>query len=265
MLQVDNFSFRHSKEAQDIIHDISFSAGEGEITTVLGPNGSGKTTLFRCLVGLWRPQHGRMRFGDRELMHLSAHDRARLIAVVPQDHEAPFPYTVFDIVIMGRASHVALFSGPTDRDVAAAHYAIASVGIEHLSDRPYTKISGGERQLVLIARALAQQAPVLILDEPTSHLDFRNQVLVLETVRSIVLERGLTALMTLHDPNLALLFSDQALVLGAGQIMAKGKPKQVITADTLRAVYGIEVSVVNYNGTAFICPKVSHHSAGSTT
>jgi len=265
MLQVENVSFRHSKEGQDIIHDISFSAGEGEITTVLGPNGSGKTTLFRCLVGLWRPQHGRVRFGERELMLLSAHDRARLIAVVPQDHEPPFPYTVSDIVIMGRASHVAMFSGPTDRDVAAAHHAIASVGIEHLSGRPYTKISGGERQLVLIARALAQQAPVLILDEPTSHLDFRNQVLVLETVRSIVLERGLTALMTLHDPNMALLFSDQALVLGAGRIMAKGKPKEVITAETLRMVYGIEVSVVNYNGTAFISPKVSPRSTGRTT
>jgi iron complex transport system ATP-binding protein len=261
MLHVENLSFRHHGSKQEIVHDISFASGAGAITTILGPNGSGKTTLFRCLIGLWKPQHGRVCFGDCELTHLSAHERARLIAVVPQDHEPPFPYTVFDIVIMGRASHVALFSAPSERDVSAAQHAIARVGIEHLSDRPYTKISGGERQLVLIARALAQQAPVLILDEPTSHLDFRNQVLVLETVRSVVLERGLTALMTLHDPNLALLFSDQALVLCAGRIVAKGKPKQVITPDTLREVYGIEVSVVNHNGTGFICPKVSRHNA----
>ncbi len=260
MLRIEQVTFRHKGAREDVIRESTFTADAGEITTILGPNGSGKTTLFRCISGLWAPQRGHIRFAGRDMTGLPAHARARMLAVVPQEHEPPFPYSVFDIVLMGRASHVAMFSAPSAHDLEAAREAIANVGIEYLAERPYTKISGGERQLVLIARALAQQSPVLILDEPTSHLDFRNQILVLEKVRSIVIERKLTALMTLHDPNLALLFSHQVILISEGRILDAGSPKSVITADNLRSMYGIEVSVISGNGAGFICPVVAHHA-----
>ncbi len=258
MLSIENLTFRHARADADVIHRVTFDADAGAITTILGPNGSGKTTLFRCIAGLWVAQQGSVRFNEQHFTTLSAHDRARILAVVPQDHEPPFPYSVFDIVLMGRASHVAMFSAPSAHDIDAAREAIDSVGIGHLAERPYTKISGGERQLVLIARALAQHSPVLILDEPTSHLDFRNQILVLQKVRSIVMEKKLTALMTLHDPNLAMLFSHKVILISEGRIVEAGSPKAVITAANLFAMYGIDVSVVNNNGTGFICPIITH-------
>jgi len=257
MLSLERISFRHHRQTDDIISGITFDAAPGEITTILGPNGSGKTTLFRCIAGLWMPQTGSVAFNGVDLARLPAHLRARHLAVVPQDHEPPFPYSVFDIVLMGRASHVAMFSAPAEHDLAATHAAIARVGIEHLAERPYTKISGGERQLVLIARALAQETPVLILDEPTSHLDFRNQILVLEKVRSIVADKNLVALMTLHDPNLALLFSHQVILIREGCILDRGTPRNVITAEHLHEMYGIPVEVVHNNGIGFICPQLS--------
>ncbi|NLI30293.1 MAG: ABC transporter ATP-binding protein [Nitrospiraceae bacterium] len=257
MLRIDGISFRHHHAAQNIISGITFDAAAGEITTILGPNGSGKTTLFRCIVGLWKPYAGSVSFQGENICGQAAHRRARYLAVVPQDHEPPFPYSVFDIVLMGRASHVAMFSAPSEHDLDAARAAISRVGIEHLADRSYTKISGGERQLVLIARALAQETPVLILDEPISHLDFRNQILVLEKVRSIVAERNLVALMTLHDPNLALLFSHQVILIREGRVLDRGLPREVITASHLHAMYGIPVEVVHNNGIGFICPQLS--------
>lgn len=257
MLSLDGISFRHHRQTDDIISGITFDAAPGEITTILGPNGSGKTTLFRCIAGLWTPHAGSVSFSGVNIIQQPAHRRARILAVVPQDHEPPFPYSVFDIVLMGRASHVAMFSAPAEHDIAASRSAIARVGIEHLADRPYTKISGGERQLVLIARALAQETPVLILDEPTSHLDFRNQILVLEKVRSIVADKNLVALMTLHDPNLALFFSHQVILIREGRLLDRGLPREVITAAHLHEMYGIPVEAVHNNGIRFICPQLS--------
>jgi iron complex transport system ATP-binding protein len=262
MLRIENLTFRHAHHTEDILHGITFNAEPGKITTILGPNGSGKTTLFRCIAGLWNPKEGAVLFDDRPLSGLSSVNRARLLAIVPQEHEPPFPYSVFDIVLMGRAAHVGLFSAPSKRDYAAADEAIGMVGISHLADRPYTRISGGERQLVLIARALAQDSPILILDEPTSHLDFRNQIVVLEKVRSIVSAKGLIALMTLHDPNLALLFSDQAILISEGIVIAKGNPRDVISAEHLFAMYGIPVEVLSHNGIGFICPKTDRTGGG---
>ncbi len=256
MLRIENLTFRHAHHEADILHSVTFDAGPGKITTILGPNGSGKTTLFRCIAGLWKMKEGAVLFEGRTLRGLSPAERARLLAIVPQEHEPPFPYSVFDIVLMGRATHVGIFSVPSRRDYAAAYDAIGIAGISHLAERPYTRISGGERQLVLIARALAQDSPILILDEPTSHLDFRNQIVILEKVRSIVAERGLTALMTLHDPNLALLFSDHAILIKNGSVIADGNPQEVISAQNLLEMYGISVDVLRNNGMGFICPKI---------
>ncbi len=256
MLEVKGLHFRHQHTEVDVLKGVEFNVNGGEITTLLGPNGSGKTTVFKCIAGLWKPQRGEILFGNKNISNLPYEKRAKMLAIVPQEHEPPFPYSVLDAVLMGRVSHVGVFSSPSKYDYLKAEEAIETVGIAHLKEKAYTKISGGERQLVLIARALAQEAPILLLDEPISHLDFRNQLLVLGKVRGIAREKELTVLMTLHDPNLAMLFSDKAVMINEGHIVSNGVPQSVITEDNLRKVYGINVSIINWNGARVIYPRI---------
>jgi iron complex transport system ATP-binding protein len=256
MLEVKELYFRHKGEKRDILKGISFSAEKGFITTILGPNGSGKTTLFKCISGIWENYKGEVKVNGISIDKLSYRRRARLFSVVPQDHEPAFPYSVFDVVLMGRASYVGIFSSPGKKDYEKAETALELVGIRHLKDLPYTKISGGERQLVLIARAIAQEAPVMLLDEPTSHLDFKNQINVLKKIKEIASLKGLTVVMTLHDPNLASLFSDKIVVINSGNKIAEGSPKEVLTEELIKRVYGIDVIKVDINGQNIICPLI---------
>ena len=256
-MRVAGLTYRHPHTEHAVLEDVSFDAADSAINVILGPNGSGKTTVFKCVAGLWKPQSGTVSHGTRDLLALTERQRSRLIAIVPQEHTPPFPYSVADVALMGRAAHIGALSSPGHRDMEIADEALCTLGIGHLRHKPYTKISGGERQLVLLARALTQQAPILLLDEPTSHLDFRNQLLVLTKVRQIARERGITVLMTLHDPNLALLFADHVVVLADGRMMANGAPDAVITELTLSKVYGVEVVVLHNNGIRVISPKVS--------
>jgi iron complex transport system ATP-binding protein len=256
MLEVKGLHFRHQHTKVDVLKGVEFSVNGGEIATLLGPNGSGKTTVLKCIAGLWKPQKGEILFGSKNISNLPYEKRAKMLAVVPQEHEPPFPYSVLEVVLMGRAPHVSMFSSPSRNDYVKAEEAINTVGITHLKEKAYTKISGGERQLALIARALAQESSVLLLDEPTSYLDFRNKVLVLKKVREIAKGNGLTVLMTLHDPNLAMLFSDKAVMINEGHVVSNGAPESVITEDNLKKVYGIDVSIINWNGTKVICPRI---------
>lgn len=256
MLEIKGVYFRHQARDSDILKGVEFEVTEGIMTTVLGPNGSGKTTLFKCICGLWKPQKGSISMDHRDLSLLSDGERARICAVVPQEHEPPFPYSVLDVVLMGRVSHISMFSSPSRHDYQKAEEAIGIVGVDHLKDRPYTKISGGERQLALVARALAQEAPILLLDEPTSHLDFRNQVLILNKVREIAQQKGLTVLMTLHDPNLSMLFSEKVILLNEGKVVSNGSPQEVITEENLKKVYKIDVSIINWNGKKIVYPRI---------
>ncbi|MDD2708420.1 MAG: ABC transporter ATP-binding protein [Verrucomicrobiae bacterium] len=255
-MTVKDITFRHSSGQPDVLRGVSFEALPGRIHAILGPNGSGKTTLFKCLTGLWRPQRGEVFYNGQNLLAFSGPARARLIAVVPQEHEPPFPYSVEDMVLMGRAAHVDAFAVPSRRDYETAEETMRVLGIDHLRDKAYTRISGGERQLALVARALAQQTPILLLDEPTSHLDFRHQLQVLKKVRWIAREKNLTVLMTLHDPNLALLFADQVVALNEGGIQAHGPADEVITEAMLARVYGVEVTVLDNNGIKVVSPRV---------
>ncbi len=260
MIEVRDLHFWHKGEDSPVLKGIEFEASPHEITVILGPNGSGKTTLLKCILRLWEAQRGEVFINGRSIKVMGRGEVAKNVAIVPQDHEPPFPYSVFDVVLLGRVAHIGLLSSPSRRDKEAARRALEALGIERLADRPYTKISGGERQLVLIARCLAQEAPVMLLDEPTAHLDFRNQVMVLTKVKSIAKEKGLAVLMTLHDPNLALLFSDRVLLLNAGKVVARGSPNEVITEENIKKVYGLDVAFISQDGMRMVCPKVQLRS-----
>lgn len=256
MLSVKGLYFRHKEAKEDTLKGISFDAEKGSITTILGPNGCGKTTLFKCIAGVWKYYKGEIYFDGMAVEKFSLRERARIFSVVPQEHEPPFPYSVLDVVLTGRATYLGVFSSPGKRDFDIAEEALRMVGIERLKNKPYTKISGGERQLTLIARALAQQTPVMLLDEPTSHLDFKNQINVLKKIKELAIERKLTVIMTLHDPNLAMFFSDKIVMINSGSVVCSGTPEEVITQENIKKVYDVDVSLIHWNEKLLICPSI---------
>jgi len=219
----------------------------GQVLALLGPNGGGKTTLLKTLLGLIPPLAGEVRVNGQALQHLSVRDRARLIGYVPQVHVGAFAFTVEDIVLMGRTAHRSLFAGPSRSDYEIAHSAIGRLGIEHLARRPYTMISGGERQLAMIARTLAQRAPIILLDEPTANLDFGNQGKVMREIRGLA-EGGLAIALSTHDPNQALHNADRAMLIKDGSCFAGGPCREVLTQSNLRNLYGTEVAALTGNG-----------------
>ncbi len=235
--------------------DINLEVDDGEVVTLLGPNGSGKTTLLYCIAGLYRPQKGEILVDGKDLLKLPRKEIAKIIGVVPQEHHPPFPFRALDVVAMGRAAHLGLLGTPRRRDLEIAYQALEAVGASHLAVRIYTQVSGGERQLILIARALAQEPKILLLDEPTAHLDFKNQVRVLSLVKQLVRRRELAAIITLHDPNLASMFSDRIAIMGEGRIVALGSPEEVLVPSILSRVYAFPVDVHKVNGLNLITPS----------
>ncbi len=215
----------------------------GEVLALLGPNGGGKTTLLKTLLGLLAPKAGEVRLGDKALTSYGSRERARLIAYVPQSHAATFAFTVETVVLMGRTAHGNLFSRPTAADRAVAARGLERFGIAHLSERPYTMISGGERQLVLLARALAQEPQFIVLDEPTASLDFGNQGKVMREIRALA-AAGHGVLFTTHDPNHALRAGDRAYLLRDGIGIADGATATVLNRAQLEALYGAPVETV---------------------
>ncbi len=254
MLEIKELWFKHKGQKEDILKDVSFTTEKRRLTVILGPNGSGKSTLFKCITGIWEPYKGSILADGKEINKLSHLERAKIFAVVPQEHEPAFPYSVFDIVLIGRAPYVGLFSSPNSKDYKKAEQALKSLGIYHLRDKPYNKISGGEKQLVLLARALAQEAPFMLLDEPTSNLDFKNQIKVLSKIKNLAYEKGLTALVTLHDPNLASLFADKIILIKNGKIVAEGEPEKILNEKLIEEIYGVKVRIVQNNGFRLIFP-----------
>lgn len=222
--------------------DIALSTGE--VLALLGPNGGGKTTLLKTMLGLLPPQAGEVQLDKRSLSDYSARERARLIAYVPQSHVATFAFTVETIVLMGRTAHGDLFSRPTTADRAIAIQALERFGISHLRGRPYTMISGGERQLVLLARALAQEPRFIVLDEPTASLDFGNQGKVMGEIRKLAAS-GHGVLFTTHDPNHAMRAADRVYLLRDGARIGDGATGAVLTRDQLEALYGAPVDLIS--------------------
>ena len=232
---------------------LDLTLATGEVLCVLGPNGGGKTTLFRTLLGLLPAQAGEVRLDGAPLDGMPRASVARRLGYVPQGHLAPFAFTVRDAVLMGRTAHIGLFAAPGSADRAAADAAIRALAIEALAERFVTELSGGERQLIMIARALAQGARVLVLDEPTASLDFGNQVRVLREIRRLAAE-GYAVVFSSHDPSHAFLAAGRVLLLACGGMLRQGAPDAVITAENLRAVYGVEVHVATLDGARVCLP-----------
>ncbi|MBR5559911.1 MAG: ABC transporter ATP-binding protein [Clostridia bacterium] len=239
-MKVENLSFAYGDHA--VLHEVSFSVEYGEFLSVLGPNGVGKSTLFRCMLGLLAPSSGLVQVDGRSVADLSARDLAHTIAYIPQSHNPVFNFSVYDMVLMGTTAQTGGFASPGKRQRALADQALSRLGIEHLADRGYGSISGGERQLVLIARAIAQQAKILMMDEPSANLDYGNRMRVMQTVQGLTRD-GYTVIQTTHDPDQAYLYSDKILALQGGRVAAFGMPKETISSSLISALYGVDVEV----------------------
>ena len=250
-IEVKNLSFSYGD--RPVLHDISFSVERGEFLSILGPNGVGKSTLFRCVLGLLSGYTGQVLVDGVDARSFSTREAARHIAYIPQSSRSIFNYSVFDIVLMGRTSGLSTFRSPGKKDKEICQWAMEKVGITRLSDRCFHRLSGGEQQLVLIARALVQKAPILMLDEPTANLDFGNQLLVLEQARSLARE-GYTVIQTTHHPEQSYMFSDRILAIQKGRVLTEGRPADVLTPANIQALYGVDVDIVSlYEDKARIC------------
>jgi iron complex transport system ATP-binding protein len=233
-------SFAYASEA--VIDDLSFDLRPGEILGVIGPNGSGKSTLMRLLSGVLEPVGGRVELFGRPLSAYRRRDVARAIAVVPQETAIEFPYSVTEVVLMGRSPHFGGFAFEGDRDVDIAHAAMRRTAVEHLARRSIHELSGGERQRVILARALAQEAPIMLLDEPAAFLDIRHEVEIYDLLRDLQSE-GKSIVTVLHDLNLAALYCDRVGLLHKGHFRSLGPPAEVITYAAITEVYETEVYV----------------------
>jgi len=229
--------------AEDALSGVTLRVGPGDFVAVAGPNGSGKSTLVRAMSRVLRPRLGRALLDGRDLYSLPAGESARSVAVVSQESPAEFEFTCEEIVLMGRAPHLARFQSEGERDLALAREAMERTGTWELRGRSILDLSGGERQRVILARAFAQEPRVLLLDEPTAHLDIAFQVQILRLVQSLRREKETAVLATLHDLNLAAAFAERVVLLSRGRIAAAGTPAEVLVERTLREVFGAEVTV----------------------
>lgn len=253
MIKIEHIDFGYYDS--EIFRDFSVEVKEGEIFTILGPNGSGKTTLLKCIEKILEPKEGSIFISGKNIKEYTQRELARTIASVPQMHRISFPYTVLELVLMGRNPHIDIFSVPKQNDIKIAEDALKEAGIYHLKDFPYTDISGGELRLSLIARALAQNALIFILDEPTAFLDFKNEHKILGKITELRNKLGLTVLMSMHDPNLAYRYSDKILLMKRLEVVAIGTPKEVLSEENLRKTYDMDVEVVKVNNETYIVQK----------
>lgn len=239
-LRAQGVGFAYRRE--EVLRGIDLTVEPGTTLGIIGPNGSGKSTLIRILSGALAPGSGSVFLGHQSLAYLAPAERARRIAVVPQETHVEFAFTVMETVLMGRAPHLGRFAFEGDHDVAIAEAAMRRTGVEHLAERSLHELSGGERQRVILARALAQDAEVMLLDEPAAFLDIRHEVEIYDLLGELARE-GRTIVSVLHDLNLAALYCDRIALMQEGRIVAMGSPEAVITYPSITAVYGVDVYV----------------------
>lgn len=229
---------------KEIVHGVSLSMEAGEFACIIGANGCGKTTLLKNILCLEKPFSGDVRMHGRTVVSMGEQERARIFAYLPQAHTPPFPFTVGDVVLMGRSPYLDRFSRINQRDREIAWEAMRLLGIEDLAPRTYTKLSGGQRQLILIARCLAQQPELIIMDEPTASLDFGNQQIVLSRMRELT-KSGVSVLMVTHDPHHAFFCADRVFVMQEGHMVAAGAPREVMTRERLEDIYRTPLDVID--------------------
>jgi iron complex transport system ATP-binding protein len=242
-LEVKNAGFKYFGSDITVFNDINFTLSDGDNLCILGPNGCGKTTLLKCIANLLTLTGGEITIENRSLYNMKRHEIAKNIGYIPQLHAPTFPYTVLDAVVMGRTAYIGLMSTPSEEDIEISREALRQLNIYHLQDRPYTNISGGERQMVMFARVLAQQSSILLLDEPTSHLDFGNQNRFLSILKDIT-KNGLPSIMTSHFPDHVFIVANKVAIMNKGQFLAFGTPDEVVTEENLYNIYGIKVKVL---------------------
>ena len=243
-IQVRDLCFSYG--SREVLKGVTFTAERGQVLSVLGPNGAGKSTLFRCLLGML-PSRDSVVIDGTLAEHFSAAQLARKIAYIPQSHNPVFHYSVLDMVLMGTTAQLGTFESPGKTQKEKAEEALERLGIGHLKKRNYAAISGGERQMVLIARALAQQAKWLIMDEPTASLDFGNRICLMQTVRQLA-QDGYGIIQSTHDPEQAYGYSDKILALRDGAVLAWGTPEETVCSQVISRLYGVETEVCSLHG-----------------
>jgi len=241
-LKVNNLSFRYEKD--HIFKDVSLEVSDGEMLCLLGPNGTGKTTLFKAILGLHKAEHGEILLDGQNILEWSRSKIAQYIGYVPQNHVPPFPFRVIDVILMGRTAYLKAYESPTKKDIEIALEAMETLNILFLKNKIYTEISGGERQLVLIARALTQKPKILIMDEPTANLDFGNQIKVLQHIKDLT-NKGLAIIMSTHYPDHALQYASKVALMKNSGINSIGNPQEIVTEKSLSEIYGVNVKIVD--------------------
>jgi len=239
-LQVDHLYFSYGNHS--VLKGVSFEVPDQGFVSLLGPNGAGKSTLFRCMLGLLPAQQGTVRIHGKDIKSMTPVELSRTVAYIPQSHNPVYNFSVFDMVLMGTTSQLPRYAVPGKAQHQLAEEAMERMGVAHLRDRGCVNISGGERQLALIARAMVQQAKILVMDEPSANLDYGNKMRVMQTVKRLSKE-GYTVFQSTHDPDQAYLYSDQILALYQGAVLADGTPKDVMTDKLISKLYGVDVEV----------------------
>jgi iron complex transport system ATP-binding protein len=243
-LKVKNVEFSYT--SVPVLSDVCLELAQSEMLGVVGPNGAGKSTLIRCIDRILKPLRGTILLDGEDIQHMSMMETARKFGYIPQSASQVFPATVFDTVLMGRSPHIGWRSSKKDNEKVLD--VLQMLNIEDLAMRDINEISGGQQQRVFIARALAQEPGTLLLDEPTSNLDIQHQLEVMEIIKDLVVKKGISTIMAVHDLNLASRYTDRVIIMKGGRIFAAGTPPDVLTPENIRSVYGVEVEVINRNG-----------------
>jgi len=247
ILRFEHVTYRYAEAAQNALEDLSLEIPRGQVTAILGPNGAGKTTLLRLAYGRYAPTSGQVLLEGRPLSAYSRQELGRRMALVPQREANPFAYSLLEYVLLGRAPYLSPLEMPTAEDIRIAQQALATVGLETMAQRSLLALSGGEHQLVLMARALAQQPRLLLLDEPTSHLDLANKKRLIECLRGL-LHQGVSILMTSHEPEVVAALAQHIVLMSRGRVVAAGPLEAIWQAETLSAVYGVALRVQRIDG-----------------
>ncbi len=247
LIKLENISFTYSSENNHVLRTLSLEVRQGDITSILGPNGIGKTTLLHLILGWIKADSGSIYLEGRKQKEYSRREMGRLMGLVPQDEHITFEYSLLEYVLLGRTPHLHSLESPGRKDYKAAMTALEKVGLENLAGRPVTHLSGGEKQMVLVARSLAQEPRILLLDEPMSNLDLANKIKLIEVLRSLKKE-GVTILFTSHEPEVAASISNYLVLMGNDNAIEHGTADKVLTSESLSRIYGITVKVADYKG-----------------